>query len=66
MFACVDPVRRVRGTRVDGVARLDVDDLPRSVRNPPMAFRIIDGDGRGFCVEPDDDANPLVLRYSIC
>jgi len=54
----------VSGTRVDGVARLDVDDLPQqSVRDPPMAFRIINSDGRGFCVEADDDADPLTQMF---
>ena len=54
----------VSGTRVDGVARLDVDDLPQqSVRDPPMAFRIINSDGRGFCVKPDDDADPLAQMF---
>jgi transposase len=54
----------VSGTRVDGIARLDVDNLSQqSVRDPPMAFRIIDGDRRGFRVEPDDDADSLAQMF---
>ena len=45
-------------TRVDGIARVDVDNFSqRSVRDPPMTFRIINGDRGGFRVEPDDDAD---------
>jgi hypothetical protein len=28
-----------------------------------MAFRIINGDRRGFCVEPDDDADSLAQMF---
>src|SRR5579864_5855301 len=28
-----------------------------------MAFRIINSDGRGFCVEPDDDADSLAQMF---
>ncbi len=28
-----------------------------------MAFRLINSDGRGFCVEPDDDADPLAQMF---
>jgi hypothetical protein len=60
--ACVNV--SASGTRVDGVAGLDVDDLSQqSVRDPPVAFRIIDGDRRSFRVEPDDDADPLAQMF---
>ena len=43
---------------------LDVDDLPQqSVRDAPMTFRIINSDGRGFCVEADDDSDPLAQMF---
>lgn len=54
----------VSGTRVDGIARLDVDNLlQQSVRDPPVAFRIINGDRRGFRVEPDYDADSLAQMF---
>jgi hypothetical protein len=28
-----------------------------------MAFRVINSDGRGFCLEPDDDADPLAQMF---
>ena len=63
-FQCVRSTVCVSGTRVDGITRLDVDNLSQqSVRGPPMAFRIINGDGRGFCADPDDDADSLAEMF---
>jgi hypothetical protein len=43
---------------------LNINNLPQqSVRDSPMAFRIINGDRRGFCVEPDDDADSLAQMF---
>ncbi|CAE6739488.1 hypothetical protein R69927_00789 [Paraburkholderia domus] len=56
------PIPCQHSRRIDGA---DVNLLQQSVRDPPMAFRIIDGDRRSFYVEPDDDADCSLRCLSV-